>query len=259
MVEKSSAEMLDEFRNPGDRWSQHEFFLSHRLHQHDRNAFALARQHYQVSVPVIGRKCDSTYVTDQVDAALESHGRDLTLQSGALRPFANDPAKEVETLIAKHVARLDQKTMVFYPMQPSDREQTEASVGSVGSDAGWKPRWAAIDTETMDDDFVRRCRRIFLKNKSPVVVGHRYTKATGTKLGLEQVRALQQIGAVQGKAESDTQKLSRGQGHPRREVSMVSMDVFDIERSQLFRQRCTHDCVTEGTNAAAQGRSRASQ
>src|ERR1700690_967992 len=120
MVEKSRAEMLDEFRNPGDRGSKHEFFLSHRLHEHDRNAFALARHHHQVGVPVIGRNRDSTYMTDQVHAALESEGRDLALQSRALRPFANNPAKEVETLVAKHVVCLDQEPMVLYPMQPSD-------------------------------------------------------------------------------------------------------------------------------------------
>src|ERR1019366_1280550 len=86
-----------------------------------------------------------------------------------------------------------------------------------------------------------------------VVVGDRYTELESTQLGREQIRALQQIGAVQGEAEADSEQAGSGQGHPRSEVSVVSVDVLDLERRQLFCQRGSHYRVAQRTNAAGRG------
>src|SRR4029077_4059733 len=72
LVKKSSALMLDQFGNSGDRWRQHEFFVSHGLHHNYRDAFAFAGHDNQVGVAVVAGKVDARHLTDQVNTPLEA-------------------------------------------------------------------------------------------------------------------------------------------------------------------------------------------
>jgi hypothetical protein len=57
---------------------------------------------------------------------LQAQRRNLAFQSGALGTLADDPAKKVETLVAKGGTGLDQECIVLDGMQSSDGEETEA-------------------------------------------------------------------------------------------------------------------------------------
>src|SRR4029077_6778834 len=92
LVKKSSALVLDQFGNSGDRWSQHEFFVSHGFHQNYRNAFAFAGHDDQLEEAVVAGKVGPRHLTDQVNTPLEPRCHNLAFESRALRPFADDPA-----------------------------------------------------------------------------------------------------------------------------------------------------------------------
>src|SRR6266403_1672541 len=96
LVKKSSTLVLDEFGNSGDGRRQHKFFVSHGFHQHNRYSFALAGHDDQVGIPVVAGKVGARHLTDQVNTPLEPRRHNLALESRALRPFADDPAEEIE-------------------------------------------------------------------------------------------------------------------------------------------------------------------
>src|SRR6266849_882793 len=208
LVKKSSALVLDQFGNAGDGRSQHKFFVSHGLHQDHRNSFAPAGHHDQVGVAVVAGKVGAGHVTDQGNTPLEPQRHDLAFESRALRPLADDPAEEVETLVAKRGASLDEKAIVLYPMQAADREETELPV--VRLFCGYGPGKHAIDPKALHDDFLRGRGRVVAENVLPVEVGDRYAELASAKLGREQIGALQQIGAVQGEAETDSEQTGSG-------------------------------------------------
>src|SRR5216683_7994260 len=66
LVKKSSTLVLDQFGNSGDRWRQHESFVSHGFHQDYRDSFALAGHYDQVGVAVIAGKVGARDLADQV-------------------------------------------------------------------------------------------------------------------------------------------------------------------------------------------------
>ena len=59
---------------------------------------------------------------------------------------------------------------------------------------------------------------------------------------------------MQSKAEADSEQMGSDQGHPRREVPVMSVNVLYIERRQSLGQRRAHYRVAQRTNAAARGR-----
>src|SRR5260370_25441743 len=71
LVKKSSTLVLDQFGNPGDGRSQHEFFVSHGFHQNYWDSFALAGHDNQVGVTVVAGKVGARHLTDQVNTPLE--------------------------------------------------------------------------------------------------------------------------------------------------------------------------------------------
>src|SRR6266849_3137697 len=156
LVKKSSALVLDQFGNAGDRRRQHELFVSHGLHQDHRNSFAPAGHDDQVGVAVVAGKIGARHVTDQGNTPLEPQRHDLAFESRALRPLADDPTEEVETLVAKHGAGLDEKAIVLYPMQAADRKETEPPVVLLGCGCGGGcgPGEHAIDPKTLHNDFL---------------------------------------------------------------------------------------------------------
>src|SRR6266403_3450615 len=125
LVKKSSALVLDQFGNSGDRWREHQFFVSHGFHQDYWDPFALAGHDDQVGIAVVSGKFGARHLTDQVNTPLEPRRHNLAFERWALRPFADDPAEEVEALVAKRGARLDQEAIVLHLMQASDGEETE--------------------------------------------------------------------------------------------------------------------------------------
>src|SRR5271168_2738337 len=70
-IQKSSALVLDQFGDSGDRGSEDEFLVRHRLHQHYGDSLAFAGHHDQVGVTVIAGKVGAEQVTDQVNAAFQ--------------------------------------------------------------------------------------------------------------------------------------------------------------------------------------------
>ena len=65
-----------------------------------------------------------------------------------------DPAEEIEALIAKRGARLDQEAIVLHLMQSSDGEETEPPVVRFGWGCGCGPGKHAINPKTLQDDFL---------------------------------------------------------------------------------------------------------
>ena len=153
-------------------------------------------------------------MTDQVDTVFDPQLFNLAFQSRAFRALADDPANEVKTLIAKRGAGFDEKVMGLYLMQASDGEETEPAVVLRACGGGCGPGKNAIDPKPLHDDFFRGCGRVVAENVLAVEIGDGYTELASTQLGREQVRALQQIGAVQGEAEADSEQTGSGQGHP---------------------------------------------
>ena len=176
-------------------------------------------------------------------------------QRPAIRPFADNPADKVEALVAERGAGLDEKAIIFYPMQASDGEKTEAPLArrDFRVEYGRGPGEHAIDAKTLQHDFLGGRGRIVVENVLAVVAGDGHAKAASAQLGREQVGAFEQIGAVQGEAEADSEQTGGGQGHPGSEVSVMSVNVFDMERLELFGQRGAHYGVAEGANAADWG------
>ena len=84
-----------------------------------------------------------------------------------------------------------------------------------------------------------------------VEVGNRNAEPALAQFGSEQIRAHQQIGAVQRETEADSQQPRRDYGHPGSEIAVMSVDVLHIQRSQLFRHSGTHQGVAERSDAPA--------
>src|SRR3981081_4621748 len=99
--------------------------MSHSFHQHYRDSFALAGHDDEVGVAVVAGKVGARHLTDQVNMSLGPQPHNLAFESRALRPFADDPAEEVEALFAKRGASLDKEAIVLHLMQSSDGEETE--------------------------------------------------------------------------------------------------------------------------------------
>src|SRR6266478_4018905 len=210
LVKKSSALVLDQFGNSGDGRRQHQFFVSHGFHQHYWDSLAFAGHYDQVGVAVVAGKVGARHLTDQVNTPLEPRRHNLTFESRALRPLADDPAEEVETLVAKRGASLDQEAVVLHLMQASDREETEPPVVRFGGGGGYGPGKHAIDPKTLHDNFFRGRRRVVAENVLAVEIRDRYTELASTQLGREQLRALQQIRPVQGETEADSEQTGSG-------------------------------------------------
>jgi len=60
---------------------------------------------------------------------------------------------------------------------------------------------------------------------------------------------VQQIGAVQGETEADSEQTRSDQRHPRSEVSVMSVNVLHIQRSQFLRHCRAHQRVTQRANS----------
>ena len=106
--------------------------MSHGLHEDHRYSFTLTSHDHQVGIAVIAGKVGARHLTDKVHTPLKPRHHNLALQSWALRTLADDPAEEVETLIAKRGASLDQKGIILHRMQASDGEETEPSLVCLG-------------------------------------------------------------------------------------------------------------------------------
>src|ERR1700687_2056199 len=180
LIKKSGALVLDEFRNSCDRWRQHQLFVSHGFHQHYGYSFALAGHDDEVGVAVIAGKVGPRHLTDQVNTSLEPRCHNLAFESRALRPFADDPAEEVEALVTKRGASLDKKAIVLYMMQASDGEETEPPVVRFGGRGGCGPGKHAIDPKTLHDNFLRGRGRIVEENVLAVEIRDRYTELAST-------------------------------------------------------------------------------
>src|SRR5208282_1093812 len=214
LVKESGALVLDQLGNPGDLRSQHQLFVSHGFHQDHRDSFTLAGHHDQVGVPVIAGKVGAGHLTDQVNTSLESQRCNLTFKIWALGSLADNPAEEVDTLVTKLGAGLDEKAIVLHAMQTSDGEETEPPVilfdAGVEGGGGCGPGKYAIDPQTLHDDFFRGCGGVVAEDVLAVEVGDGYTELASTQLGREQIGALQQIGTVQGEAEADSEQAGSG-------------------------------------------------
>src|SRR5208282_230999 len=210
LVEKSSALVLDQFRNSGDRRSQHQFFVSHSLHQDHGDSFALAGHDDQVGVAVIAGQVGAGHAADQINTPLQPQRYNLAFESRALRSLADDPAEKVDTLVAKCGAGLDEEWIVLHAMQASDGEKTEVTMVLLAcrDGGGCGPGEHAINPQTLHDDFFGGRGRVVAENMLAVEVGDRYTELASTQLGREQIRALQQIGPMQGEAEADAEQTS---------------------------------------------------
>src|ERR1700716_3111153 len=114
-------------------------------------------------------------------------------------------------------------------MQPSDGEETEPPLVCLGWGCGRGPGKDAIDPQALHDNFVRGRGRIVVEKLLAVESRDGYAELASTQFGREQFRALQQIGAVQGETEADSELTGSSQGHPRGEVSMMSMDMLDLQ------------------------------
>src|SRR5260370_38475604 len=191
LVKKSSALVIDQFGNPGDRRRQHELFVSHGLHQDYRDSFAPAGHDDQVGVAVVAGKISARHVTDQGNAPLEPQRHNLAFESRALRPLTDDPAEKVETLVAKRGAGLDEKAIVLYPMQAADGEETELPVAGLG--CGYGPGKHAIDSKALHDDFLRGRGRVVAENVMPIQVGDGYTELASAQFVRQHIDALHQI------------------------------------------------------------------
>src|SRR5208282_1704826 len=186
--------------------------------QDHRDTFALAGQDDQVGVAVIAGKIGARHVTNQVNAPLEPQRRNLAFESRAIRSLADDPADEIEALIAQRGAGLDEEAIVLDSMEASDGKEAEPPMFRFdfrfGCDCGCGPGKNAIDAKALHDDLVRGCGLVVAENVLAIEIGDGYAKLASPQLGREQVSALQQIGAVQGEAEADPEQTGSGQSHP---------------------------------------------
>src|SRR5208283_1394569 len=151
-------------------------------------------------------KIGMRHVADQVNTIFELLGHNLAFKSCPFRPLAYDPADKVETSVAKRGAPLEEKMMVLHAMQASHRKQTKSPVIRLDYAAEWAPGIHPIDSKTLHDDLLGRRARVVAKNVLPVEIGDGHTKLASPQLGPQQIRALQQIGTVQGEAETDSQQ-----------------------------------------------------
>src|SRR5271157_6414376 len=214
LIKKSSALVLDQFGDPGDGRSEHKFFVGHGLHQDYRDSFALAGHDDEVGVAVMAGKVGARHVTEKVNTPFEPRRHDLAFEGRAIWPLADDPADEIEALIAQRGAGLDKEAIILHSMQASNGEETEPSMVGLDGEGGCGPGKNAIDPQALHEDFVCGRGGVIAENVLAVEVGDGYAKLASAQLGREQVRALQQIGAVQGKTEADSEQTGGGQGHP---------------------------------------------
>src|ERR1019366_1218849 len=114
---------------------------------------------------------------------------------------------------------------------------------------GGGPGKHAIDTEALNYDFLGPYGGIVAKNVVPIEIGDSCTEVASLQLGGEEIGAVQKIGTVQGKAETNPEQTGGDQRHPGRKISVMSMDVLHVKRSQLLRQRGAHQSVTERAQA----------
>src|ERR1019366_10826011 len=116
----------------------------------------------------------------------------------------------VQTLVAKRGAGLDEKAIILHSMQASDGKETEPPLVRLGCGCGIGSGEHAIDPKTLHDDFLGGRGKVVAENVPAVEVGDRYTELASTQLGREQIRALQQIGTVQGETEADSEQTGSG-------------------------------------------------
>src|SRR5277367_2323938 len=109
LIKKSGAAVINKFGNAGNRGSEHKPLVGHAFHQDDGNPLTLAGHYHQVGIAVVAGKIRARHMTDQVNTPLQAQHRDLVFKRRPLRPLANDPAKEVESLVAKLCTGLDQE------------------------------------------------------------------------------------------------------------------------------------------------------
>lgn len=101
LVEETSLIWNHEFWYSGDRWRQHDLSGSHRLHEYQRNAFALAGEHDDVG-PVVKRiHLLGRNVSEQSDLLIEAVLVDHFLQPSALGSVAGNQAFKVDSTIAQ--------------------------------------------------------------------------------------------------------------------------------------------------------------
>ena len=130
--------------------------MSHGLHQDHRDSFALAGHDDQVGVAVIAGKVGARNMADQANTALQSQRRYLFLESLALGAIAGDPAEQIEALVAKGGAGVDEKGIVLDFVKTSDGEKAETAVVGLDGRGGGRHRQDAIDSEPLYEDFLRR-------------------------------------------------------------------------------------------------------
>src|SRR4029077_9629673 len=100
--------------------------------------------------------------------------------------------------------------IVLHLMEASDGEETEPPVVRFGGGLGCRPGKHTIDTKTLHDNLLRGRGRVIAENVLAVEIRDGYTELAGTQLGREQIGALQQIGAVQGETEADSEQTGSG-------------------------------------------------
>src|ERR1700721_3395470 len=102
--------------------------------------------------------------------------------------------------------------MVLNGMEASDGQMAKASITGrcrIGS----RPRQYVIDSKQLHYDFLGGRGWVRAQNVPPVELGHGHAKPTGTQLGRKQIGALQEIGPVEGTAETGPKQLSATHRH----------------------------------------------
>ncbi len=115
-------------------------------------------------------------------------------------------------------------------MQSPNRQQTKRT--TVPSPGQWLggPGKNWIDPQALHQNLCGRHRGITPEKILPIEFGNRHAEFAGPELGLEEIGAIQQVGAVQRETEIDPEQASRDQRHPGSEVSVMTVDMIDLER-----------------------------
>ncbi len=220
----------DELRNSCDGRRQHDFSAGHRLHQHQRDAFALAGQHDNVGTSVQRVHLLAGDVPEQRDVLLEAASPDQRFQPAPFRSFAGNQALNADAAIAQTSARAHQKSVVLHHVQaPCGHEGEAGARGAIRVCLR-----AHIHAQPRDDHLLRLDPKVF-ENVATVVLRDGDAETAVLQFCVEICGMQQQVGPMQGDAEVYPQQAGRHHRDPRAEISVVHVDVIHASFQEQSR------------------------
>src|SRR5437660_1050879 len=100
---------------------------------------------------------------------------DQKFQPPSFRPLTGNPAEKIQAFIAQSRTCADEELVVFYGVEASNREKTDAVRIRLGHVTVWERD--AIDSKALEDNFRGRRGGIVFEYVLAVELGNRHTEA----------------------------------------------------------------------------------